>query len=216
MVERSCFRSYPDRALRGLAGAALAVFASAAPAQESRPLLYSCVSEGRPVTSDRPIAKCEGEQRIVNPDGSAYRLMPAPQTEEERAAADAKLQEESAADTARALQARRDRLLLTRYPNERKFNEARKDSSDSLHASIHEAESRIAQLAADRKKLQGEAALYAGKALPSKLKSAIDSSDASLASEKEVLQDREADLTRTDKLYDDDLARLKKLWPPSK
>ncbi len=174
---------------------------------------YSCISDGKLITSDRPIAHCDGEQRIFNPDGSPYRLMPPPQTEEERAAADAKLQQESAADTTRALEARRDRLLLTRYPNEHRFDEARRESSDSLHASIHEAESRIAQLTADRKKLQGEAGLYAGKALPAKLKSAIDSSDAALASEKEVLLDREADAVRTEKLYDDDLARLKKLWP---
>jgi len=216
MVERSCFPAGSGHVSRGLAAALLAVLASAVPAQGSRPLLYSCTSDGKPTTSDRPIANCDGEQRIVNPDGSPYRLMPPPQTEEERAAEDAKLQQESAVDNARALEARRDRQLLTRYPNERRFVEARKDSADSLHASIHEAESRVAQLTADRKKLTSDASLYVGKALPPKLKSAIDASDASLASEKEVLQDREADFARTDKLYDDDLARLKKLWPPSK
>lgn len=138
--------------------------------------------------------------------------MPPPQTEEERAAEQAKVQQESAVDIARAVEARRDRNLLTRYPNEARYNDIRKDAVASLNASIHEAEARIAQLSADRRRLSGEGALYAGKTVPDKLKSAIDASTASLSTEKSVLQDRQADLVRAEKNYDDDLARLKKIW----
>jgi hypothetical protein len=199
--------------LRALAGITLACCAGAALAQAPRPLIYSCVARGVPIQSDRPIANCDGEQRIMNPDGTPYRVMPPPQTEEERAAEDAKLQQESAADNARAVEARRDRNLLSRYPNESRYNALRKEAIDSLQASIHEAEARIAQLEDDRKRRAGDAALYAGKKLPDKLKTAIDSSNAALTTEKAVLQDRQADLVRAEKAYDDDLARLKKIWP---
>ena len=72
---------------------------------------------------------------------------------------------------------------------------------------------RTAQLSADRKNLLNETEYYNPKTLPPKLKVAMDSSDAALVTQKLLLQDRQADLLRVTKSYDDDLARLKKLWP---
>jgi hypothetical protein len=214
MPERRVSLNRAGAVPRALAGAALAVALATAHGQSPlpRPLIFSCTSEGKPITSDRPIANCDGEQRITNPDGSAYRLVPRSQSEEERIAEAAKETPESAADNARATQARRDRILLTRYPNETRFDEARKEALDRLRASIREAESRISQLNADANKLASEAGLFAGKPLPARLKTAIDASDASLSAERLLLPERRAELVRVEKMYDDELARLKKLW----
>jgi hypothetical protein len=106
-----------------------------------------------------------------------------------------------------------EQTRLTRYPTEARYNEVRAEALDSLRRSIREAEVRTAQLSADRKNLLNETEYYNPKAMPVRLKVAMDSSDAALTAQKSLLQDRQAELLRVTKLYDDDLARLKKLWP---
>jgi hypothetical protein len=199
--------------IRALAAAALVAQFGMANAQAPRPWIYFCTAQGKAVTSDRPITTCDGEQRVLNPDGSSDRVAPPPGSDAERAEQEERDRQEAAEDTARAQEARRDRNLLTRYPTEARYNEVRGEALDSLRRSIREAEVRTAQLSADRKNLLNETEYYNPKALPPKLKVAMDSSDAALAAQKLMLQDRQADLLRVTKNYDDDLVRLKKLWP---
>jgi hypothetical protein len=176
--------------------------------------IYSCTDDkGRRLTADRPIAECAAkEQQVLNRDGSVREVLPPTLTAEERAEAEAR---ERAAAEARAAQAdavRRDRNLTARYPNEAAHNRAREAALDTVRLAIKATETRLRELAAERKPLRDEAEFYEGKPLPAKLRTAIDANDASADALRSATSAQQAELARINKLYDAELARLRRLW----
>ncbi|MDQ2735183.1 MAG: hypothetical protein M3Y55_09395 [Pseudomonadota bacterium] len=164
------------------------------------------------VRSDRPIVGCVGDQNKLNPDGSKKGVVPRQQTEEERAADEAKTRAEEGARAERQANARRDRNLLIRFPDKARHDQARKEALDSANAAVHLSNARIAELERARKPLMEEAEFYKGKPLPSKTKSALDANDAALAAQKALIQNQQGEVDRIDKLYDEQLEKLRKLW----
>ena len=204
------------RALRrlGLSIGAVLLAVSVRAAETVQSPIYSCVdASGKKLTSDRPIAECNArEQRVLNADGSVKRIMPPNPTADERAELEAR---ERAAAAERATQQdaiRRDRNLLTRFPNEAAHRKAREAALDDVRKALRLSELRIAALTAERKPLMDEAEFYAGKPLPIKLKSQIDANDASREAQRTLLQNQQLEVVRINKLYDVELERLKKLW----
>ena len=113
-----------------LAGPAVAQTTPAA----SSPGIFTCIDpQGRRLTSDRPIAECTGrEQRVLNRDGSVQRVVPPTLTAEERAEREAA---ERRAVLERASQAdavRRDRNLVSRFPNEATHRKSREAALDKV------------------------------------------------------------------------------------
>lgn len=176
--------------------------------------IYSCVTaEGRRLTSDRLIPECNSrEQRILNSDGSLRAIVPPAMSPEERAAYEAR--ERKAALERASLQdaVRRDRNLMQRYRNEAAHRAAREAALDDVNKAMGLSERRIQELAAERKPLQDEAEFYKGKPLPSKLKQQLDANEASAEAQRVLIENQKAELVRVNKLYDTELARLKKLW----
>lgn len=176
--------------------------------------IYTCVDgHGRRITADRPIPECSGrEQHILNRDGSLRGVQPPTLTAEERAEFEAR---ERAAAEQRAAQAdavRRDRNLMARFPNETAHGRAREAALDTVRLAIRAGEARLRELAAERKPLRDEAEFYQGKALPPKLKAAIDANDAAVDAQRSAAATQESELDRINRLYDVELARLRKLW----
>ena len=180
----------------------------------NRPPIYTCVdASGKKLTSDRPIRECgEVNQRILNSDGSVRRIMAPTPTAEERAEAEAREREANAERVARLDAIRRDRNLVARYPNEAAHRVGRAKALDDLRKSVANSEARVVLLNAERKKLLDEAEFYVGKALPSKVKLALDSNDASLEAQKSLILNQQSEVGRINALYDIELGRLKKLW----
>ncbi|MDE2082701.1 MAG: hypothetical protein KGI90_15225 [Burkholderiales bacterium] len=214
--------------LRRLADAARAALACAAAAcvlgwpgpaaaqADSKPIgaIYTCTDDhGRRLTSDRPIIECMAkEQQVLNRDGSLKAVQPPALTADELAAKEAR---DRAAALARAAQAdavRRDRNLLARYPNEEAHERAREAALDTVRLAMKATAARLHELAAERKPLRDEAEFYVGKPLPLKLRAAIDANDAAAAAQREAAATQQAELDRINKLYDAELAHLRKLW----
>ncbi len=194
--------------LTALAGAALAQ------ARPAGPGIYTCVDDkGRKLTADRPIAACSGkEQQILNSDGSLRGVLPPTLTAEERTEKEAR---ERAAAQARAAQAdavRRDRNLVARYPDEAAHQRAREAAQDTVRLAMRATELRLRELANERKPLQSEAEFYVGKALPPKLKAALEANDAAVEAQRSASANQQAELERINKLYDEELERLRRLW----
>ena len=202
--------------LAAAASMALGSASSAAWAQPSaaRPPIYTCIGPGgKKLTSDRPIRECsEIDQRVLNSDGSVRRIMAPTPTAEERAEAEAREREANAERVARLDAIRRDRNLVARYPNEAAHRVGRAKALDDLRKSVANSEARVVLLNAERKKLLEEAEFYVGKPLPSKLKLALDSNDASLEAQKTLIANQQSEVGRINALYDIELGRLKKLW----
>jgi len=176
--------------------------------------IYSCIdANGKRLTSDRPIPECTSrDQRLLNSDGSVKQVLPPSMTADERAAYEARQQEEALARAQQREAVRRDRNLLQRFPNEAAHHKAREASLDDTRKSLRLSESRLEALEKERKPLMDESEFYVGKQLPLKLKQAIDANDASAEAQRNLIQNQKAEQVRINKLYDDELERLRRLW----
>lgn len=181
---------------------------------KSSPLIYSCVdASGRRLTSDRPIAECAGrEQRVHSRDGTPRGVLSPSMSMEEIAAREAQLQREAREREARVAEQRKDRLLLQRYPDEASHARARAAALEAPNDAIQNANNRLADLEAERRKLEQEAEFYVGKSLPATLQLLFDTNVASVAAQRTMISNQQAEIDRVNKLYDEELARLRKLW----
>lgn len=180
--------------------------------------IYSCIGKkGEKITQDHPIAECADRDQLEhNSDGSPRRIVPRQETEEERAAREAKERVEEAARVQRQVDARADRQLLLRYPTKAAHDEARMKALGVARSAILTSGKRKELLLVERKPLLDEAEFYVGKPLPLKLKLALDSNDAALAAQESLRLNQEAELARINKNFDEELEKLRKLWaaPP--
>lgn len=200
-----------------LAGALLVV-SSLAWAQAATPrsndLVFSCVNAaGRSLTSDRLIGECmDREQRVLSRDGTLLRVVPPSLTADERAEKEARERKLVAEREAKMEAVRRDRNLMQRFPDVAAHQKAREQALEVTQFAITQSQARLADLERERKPLTEETEFYKGKSLPGKLKGQLDANDASTAAQKELLAQQKAELARASKLYDVELAHLKKLW----
>lgn len=195
------------------AGAAVPHAASAQAPQKSAGI-YSCIdANGKRLTSDRPIPECVSrDQRLLNSDGSIRQVVPPVPTADERAAIEARQQEEALARAVQREAIRRDRNLLQRFPSEAAHNKAREAALEDTRKALRVSEARLATLEKERKPLLDESEFYVGKQLPLKLRQQIDGNDAAAEAQRNLLQNQKAELVRVNELYDLELERLRKLW----
>jgi len=176
--------------------------------------IYSCVdASGKKLTSDRPIPECATrEQKLHNADGSLRKIVPPTPTADERAEAEAAERRAASERAARQEAVRRDRNLVLRYPNEAAHRRAREAALDDVRKAVRTSEDRQQKLAAERKPLLDEAEFYAGRALPAKLRQALDANDASVEAQRVLVQNQQAEEARINAAFDVELVRLKRLW----
>jgi len=184
-----------------------------AAAARSGAVIFNCVLNGKKITADRPISECSHiEQRVLNSDGSLNRVLAPNLTIEERAELERRQREEEEREVARKDAVRRDRNLMQRYPDEAAHARGREKALDDIRISVRNSEARIAQLKAERKPLEDEKEFYVDKPLPTKLKLALDSNEASLEAQRSLVLNQQIEVGRINALYDAELARLRKLW----
>ena len=196
-----------------VAGGAMPTVASAQGMQKSAGI-YSCIdANGKRLTSDRPIPECASrDQRLLNSDGSIRQVVPPVPTADERAAIEARQQEEALARAVQREAIRRDRNLLQRFPSEAAHNKARQAALEDTRKALRISEARLAALEKERKPLLDESEFYVGRQMPLKLRQQIDGNDATTEAQRDLLQNQKAELVRVNELYDLELERLRKLW----
>ncbi len=111
---------------------------------------------------------------------------------------------------------RRDKLLLSRYPNEKAHRKAREEALEDVRKSIQNSEQRIAELEKERQPLLAEAEFYKGKQLPAKLKQSLEFVEVAVEAHRTLIRNQQAELSRINFLYDQELDRLRKLWAGAK
>lgn len=176
--------------------------------------IYSCTTpSGKRLTSDRPIPECSSsEQRQLNADGSVRRVLPPAMSPEEQAAYEARQRQLALEKAAQQDAIRRDRNLLQRFRDEAAHQRARDAALDDIHKGMQLSEKRLAELAAERKPLLEEAEFYKGKPIPLKLRHQLETNEAAAEAQRQLIDNQKAERVRVNKLYDEELARLKKLW----
>ena len=176
--------------------------------------VFTCVAaNGRTLTSDRLIAECmDREQRILSREGLLVRIVPPTLTADERTEKEARDRRLAAEKEAKAEAVKRDRNLLQRYPNAEAHQKAREAALADVNTSMQLSELRQRELAAERKPLLEEAEFYTGKALPLKLRDQLASNEGAIAAQRDAQNNQKGELDRVNKLFDTELARLKRLW----
>lgn len=210
-------RLHPGLAWLSAAALAAALVTPAAWAETAKPSntgIYSCVdANGKRLTADRPIRECLArEQLILNKDGSVRTRVPPSLTAEERAEYEARERKLAEERNALAEAGRRDRNMLSRYPDEAAHQRAREAALDTVRLAIRASELRLRELALERRPLMSEAEFYEGRQLPPKLKQALDANDAAADAQRDASRNQEAELGRVMRFYDAELARLRRLW----
>ncbi len=210
----------------GLAAAIVAMSAAATVwAQESpvAPGVYTCVdASGRKLTSDRPILECiDREQKVLNPSGTVRTRVGPSLTAQEQAEVEKK-QKREAEDKARAAEEkRRDRALMTRYPNKAVHDADRNDALEQIDVVIKAASNRLDELVRQRKTLDQEMEFYKGdpSKAPAYMRRQLEENTQSQSVQRRFISEQEQEIRRVNARFDDELARLRQLWPlvsPSK
>lgn len=180
--------------------------------------IYVCVdAKGRRITSDRHITEClDREQRELSSTGATRRVVPASLTADERERLELLAQQDAAQRAKANEDRRRDRALLSRYPNQRKHDEERAKQLaqvDEVVASIH---LRSQDLVKQRAELDLEMEFY--KATPSKapawLKRRQEDNAHQQEGQKRLVANQALEKQRINSRFDEELARLRQLWAP--
>jgi hypothetical protein len=182
--------------------------------KDARSAIYTCTdSNGKKLTSDRPIAECSTrEQRVLNADGSVRNVVGPTLTADERAEKEARDRDAAAAFAAQQDAVRRDRNLIARFPDEAAHRKARNAALDGMRGAVKASEARLELLAKARKPLMDEAEFYNAKTMPATLRAQIEGNETSAEAQRSLIQSQQTEVTRINKLYDAELERLKKLW----
>lgn len=201
---------------RTVRAAALAASLAALAGQAGAQGIYTCTdSKGRRITADRPIIDCiDREQTELSTGGMPRRKIGPSLTAAERAAEEDKARR-AAEERARANEEKkRDRALVTRYPNLAAHDKEREASLARLDASKATAQKRIVELLAQRKTLEGEMEFYKANParVPLKLRHQAEEVDTQLAGRTRFIAEQEAEKTQVNARFDEELARLKVLW----
>jgi hypothetical protein len=133
-------------------------------------------------------------------------------TPSEVAASAIKVQTDAMAAEVKQAAVRSDRQLLTKFPDEAAHRKAHLDDLEGVIRNIRLTTTRFAELVAQRKPIDEEAAFYKGKALPPPLQRKIDASDASFNALTDVFRTLQLDVAAIETTRGNERDRLRKLW----
>ena len=178
--------------------------------------IYTCVDKnGRRITSDRPILECiDREQRQLSGSGTVQRVIPPSPTLEEKAQAEAARKAAERARQREAEEVQRDRALVLRYPNQAAHDRARANALEQVDLVIGGLSEREKSLALRVQDLDQQLAAFSAQpnSAPSLLRRQRLDAEAELAQQRRLLQQQRAERDRINTKFNEELARLTKLW----
>lgn len=198
-------------------GAGLAmVFGAAAYAQAVMPGVYTCVdAKGRKLTADRPIPECtDREQKVLNPSGTVKAKIGPNLTAQERAELELKERREIEERNRILDEKRRDRALLTRYPNKAMHDQERQQALGQIDVVTQAAKTRLDELIKQRNGIDQEMEFYKKDPAnaPAYLRRQHDENIQSQAVQRRFIGEQDGEVKRVNARFDDELARLRQLW----
>jgi hypothetical protein len=201
-----------------LAGIMSAVLGSGAWAQQAAPIggVYTCIdAKGRKLTADRPIAECtDREQKILNPSGTVKAKVGPTLTAQEKAEVEQKEKREIEERNRAAEEKRRDRALLTRYPNKGVHDQERAEALSQIEVVVRAATTRLKELDRQRAMIEEEMEFYKKdpSRAPAYLRRQQEENAQSQAVQKRFIEEQAGESRRVNARFDDELGRLKALW----
>lgn len=178
--------------------------------------IYTCVdASGRKLTSDRPIAAClDRAQRELGPSGNTRRVIGPTLTEHERVEQAAMARQQQDERDRVAEERRRERVLVSRYPNQAAHDAERKAALQTVDSLIELAEQRKTDLQQRRKALEQEMEFYQrdpSKA-PAKLQRDLSENDSEKQEQQRSITSQAQEKRRINQRFDKELVQLRALW----
>jgi hypothetical protein len=168
-----------------------------------------------PALAQKRILTCKDDKgRTVIADPSDPRCYTPPPGEDAKAADEERKRKAKEAYLACKAEQRSNQSLVSRYPDKQKHDAAREQALSQAEATLTLSQKRMEQLLAERQRLRNEAEFYPKGNLPPKLKRDIDSNTALIEAQTDAIATQKADAAQKNTFYDDELAKLKKLWSP--
>ena len=178
--------------------------------------IYTCIdSNGRRITSDRPITEClDREQRELTGSGTVKRVVPPSYTAEERARIDAQKKAEEALQARIAEEKRRDRALLIRYPNKPVHDKERTDALAQIDEVISAVNKRAQALLDQRKDISAELEFYQNDVskAPLWLRRKLEDNEQQVAVQQRFVVEQTQEKQRLNARFDEELVKLRQLW----
>ena len=103
---------------------------------------------------------------------------------------------------------RKDQALTDTYANVDDIESMRKRSLDEINRSIKNAEARIAEIRALRKKFENEAEFYKKKKLPAEVEKGLSDADFEIKGQETIIESRKKEIDTVQAKYDDDRKRF--------
>ena len=178
--------------------------------------VYTCIdAKGRKLTADRPIVECiDREQKVLNPSGTVRAKVGPSLTAQEKLELEQKEKREAEERSRSAEEKRRDRALLTRYPNKGVHDQERAEALAQIEAVAKAATTRLTELTRQRVSIDEEMEFY--KKDPSKapayVRRQLEENTQSQSVQKRFIAEQEAEARRLNARFDDELVRLRQLW----
>jgi hypothetical protein len=203
---------------QSLAGVVCAVLGLGAWAQQPPVIsgVYTCIdAKGRKLTADRPIADCiDREQKVLNPSGTVKAKVGPSLTAQEKLELEQKEKREAEERNRVAEEKRRDRALLTRYPNKGVHDQERAEALSQIDVVVRAATTRLKELDRQRAAIDEEMEFYKKDPAraPAYLRRQQDENAQSQQVQRRFIADQEGEIRRVNARFDDELGRLKALW----
>jgi hypothetical protein len=203
------------RPTRALAAAILAGACLAGPARAD---IYSCTTAGgRAVSSDTPPPDCrDREVRVINPDGSVKRVIPAPLTKAQREERDEAARAQAAQQDRERERQRKDRALLETFGAVDEIEAARQRTLAMRQAVIDRAEALLGQYAKEKKSLDNEAEFYAKRQMPAALRDKFDANARLRQQQEKVKADALTEMQHINEKFDADVQRFREILEESR
>ncbi|MDP1998562.1 MAG: DUF4124 domain-containing protein [Rhodoferax sp.] len=178
--------------------------------------VYTCIdAKGRKLTADRPIVECiDREQKVLNPSGTVRAKVGPSLTAQEKIELEQKEKREAEERNRTVEEKRRDRALLTRYPNKGVHDQERAEALAQVEAVTKAATTRLTELARQRVAIDEEMEFYKKDPTkaPAYLRRQLEENTQSQAVQKRFIGEQDAEAKRVNARFDDELVRLRQLW----
>jgi hypothetical protein len=178
--------------------------------------IFTCVdAKGRRLTADRPIVECaDREQRELSPSGLVKRRITPSLTAAERAAEEENARKALEERNRFAEEKRRERALLTRYPDRAAHDKERNAAVTQADEVIAAANQHTAELMLQRKGLDRELEFFKKdpSKVPLKLKRLIEENEQHVQAQQRFVVAQEAEKQRVAARFEEELAKLSQLW----
>ena len=181
-----------------------------------QPSIYVCIDpKGRRVTADRPIPECMGTgQRELKASGDLKRVIPPLLTASERAQQAARLEQEANLQAQIKEYQRQSRALVLRYPDPAAHDRARAERLEQQDGLIAAMRVRAAELNRQHQNLAAKLESYRQKPdqVPAELRQLEQENARQRAFQSAQLEAQQRERQRIEQRFDEELARLRKLW----